>query len=180
MENPTILSRIKDYVLYYIAPIRITKKIHLILNVAWLVLGVVCFVFGIIFAINAGNIYPEDVAGGGFLSFWFIWSLVSGIPFLVRILKKLIKSIKKAAAVGKKIKYTETTVSEVTPLSNIMEVRRTQHNLGGWFGYIWGMLAFIFSLAVLAIVGVAALFARAFLTVKEILAFKSNSQEVQN
>ncbi len=166
--NGKPLSRITDFLLGFIAPLRISKQLDLIMNAVWLVIAAACFVTGLILGItDHGFIGSEYFA----IRFWYTWSLLCGIPFLVRLVKYLVKTIRKAASVGKRITYTDTTVNEVKPLTGIYEVRREQKNFAGALGYIWGFLSFICLFVALAFVGVFALVARFVLTVKEFLRY---------
>lgn len=172
-------ARIKKFVMDFISPIPTQKKIHLILNILWLVLAVTCFIVGIILGITI-NLYDTDSLGLRVLGIWYVLSLVCIIPFLPTFLKRLIRSIRGAVFLGKAAKYSTTTTSEVTPLSGIYEVRRETKNLGGVFGLAWGIIYTIFLMMLFVFIGIAFLTSRFVLTTKEITRYIASTNTNKN
>ena len=169
MKN-SFLTSIKNFALKFISPIRTSKQIHFVLNIIWLVIAVVSFILGIILGFKSEFFKSEELPF--ILNVWCRLSLICMIPFLFRIIKIWIKDIRKGISAGKKIQYTETTVSEVGYVgSDIYEISKEKRNAGGILGFVWAIVSLLFYMVAFIFVGVIALIARFVLTIKEIIKY---------
>ena len=119
-------SFFKSIALKFVSPIPIIRKKHLVMNILWLVLAVVCIIAGIVVGFVAGsNIFSglqEEVnIPSGAISALGIWVCLSWgciIPMLVPILKFMGSTIKSSFNIGKKFTYTEASSTKVGSVGN--------------------------------------------------------------
>lgn len=167
MKN--LLASLKARILYPLIPDPIESKKDYILRLISLIIGVICFIGGLIAAI----IMPKD----SILQIWIFWGLFCAIPFLPKILKSVFRAKKISYKVGKAA--TEREYVEINHMGGgqYRATHRKQDD-GELFGIMGSIFAFLAIGVWYELAGPVLLGFKTYKTAKVIMEYKNSTVEI--